>query len=259
MSALEHLKDIGRSVAGCPQKAVLIFDSAAGGGTPGAASGASAASMLASTARRLNAGVPQSTAQTGTAVKPYLEVQYNPASIRFSANAESVNMRSLQNTLQSDVINQTCVPPSVQMSVELIFNDVNVKDSFMADKFRVSANDLVTDTASIINALKGGYSVQPQSNGLLAATLCDSNRSVTFQWADTSFSGEIVDVQVRYTMFSLSGEPVHSVVTLYIEQKIEGTAEDKQWNQAKFDACFSGKQSRSIGQTVGNLLNITGF
>lgn len=129
----------------------------------------------------------------------------------------------------------------------------------MADKFRVSANDMITNAASVVRALNGGYTVQPQSNGLLAATMLESERFVTFQWADMAFSGELTDVNVQYGMFSLSGKPVHSVVSLRITQQLTSGAEDTKWNQSKFDECFSGEQNTNIGQAASNLLNITGF
>ena len=73
------------------------------------------------------------------------------------------------------------------------------------------------------------------------------------------FSGELTDVNVQYGMFSVSGKPVHSVVTLRIAQQLTNAAEDTKWNLTKFNECFSGKQSTNIGQKMGNLLNITGF
>ena len=255
MSTRSKLSDIGSSITGNVKKAVLIF------GTGGASSSGNpsggGASLPRMTQEKLNQTGLTNTSLLSTAGTRHIEVQYNPSSIQLSANADSVQMRNLQNSLEDGVINQRSRAPSVMMTVDLIFNAVNIKDSFMADKFRVSANDIVTNVASLVNA--GSYTVQPQSNGLLAATFSESDRFVTFQWADLSFSGELTDVSVKYGMFSLSGKPVHSVVTLRILQQLAGSAEDTKWNQSKFDECFSGGQSKSIGQSVGNLLNITGF
>lgn len=258
MSAISTLSNLGSSLTGNIQKAVLIFGTgSAAGSTAGAAAGGS--SLMTMTSQMLNRGGWNNTSLINTAGTRHLEVQYNPASIRFSASVDSVQMRNLQNALEEGVVNQSCRDPAVVMSVDLIFNAVNPKDSFMADKLRVSANDIVTDIATAVNSRKGGYTVQKQSNGLIASTMDETNRFVTFQWADMSFSGELTEVTVQYGMFSFSGKPVHSVVTLRITQQLMSAAEDTKWNLSKFNECFSGQQTTNLGQRVGNLLNITGF
>lgn len=259
MSATNKLADIGRSIIGTPKKAVLIF-----GTTSDSLGGASAVTqkttdVVAQTQQRLESGTPAVDSVVSATKQKYLEVQYNPASIEFSANAETVRVHSLQNSIDDDVINQVTRPPSVVMQVDLIFDDVNVKDAFLTEKFRLSASDLVTNVATVVNELNGGYSVQKQSNGLLSATHHETDRFVTFRWADMTFSGELLAVNVKYTMFSVSGKPIRSVVTLHIMQTITTTADNLAWNQKKFDECFNNKQNRSIGQAVGNLLNISGI
>lgn len=255
MAVGSRLSDLGSSITGDVKKAVLIFGT--GSGSSASGSGTGGASLLRMTQEKLNQTGLTNANLLDTAGTRHIEVQYNPASIQFSANADSVLMRNLQNSMEEGVVNQRSRAPSVMMTVDLIFNAVNIKDSFMADKFRVSANDIVTDVASLVNA--GSYTVQPQGNGLLAAAFSESDRFVTFQWADLSFSGELTDVSVRYGMFSVSGKPVHSVVTLRILQQLAGAADDTKWNQSKFDECFSGQQNRSIGQVASNIVNITGF
>ena len=257
MSVMSTLSGIGSSLTGNIQKAVLIFGT---GGSSSTSAGSSGGTSIATmTANMLNRSGLTNESLLDTTGSRYLEVQYNPSSIRFSASVDAVQMRGLQNTLEEGVLNQSCRGPSIVMTVDLVFNDVNVKDAFMADKFRVSANDLVTDTASVVNALRGGYTVQPQGNGLIASTVGETYRFVTFQWADMSFSGELTDVNVQYGMFSVSGKPIHSVVTLRITQQLSNSAEDTKWNMSKFNECFDDNQKSSIGQKVGNLLNITGF
>lgn len=261
MSATDKLADIGRSIIGSPKKAILIFGQVLTDSDLSSVSKAakSSANVAEKTKQCLESGA--STVTGGAELSPpqVLEVQYNPASIQFSANAQSVRVNGLQNNVDNSVINQITRPPSVSMQVDLIFDDVNVKDAFMSEKFRLSAGDIVADVAAVANAFMGGYSVQKQSNGLLSATHHETNRFVTFQWADMVFSGELMSVEVKYTMFSVSGRPIRSVVTLRIMQMIASTADSRTWNQKKFDECFNNKQNRSIGQAVGNLLNISGF
>ena len=257
MSVMSTLSNLGSSVTGDIKKAVLIF----GTGGSSAASGTSAGrtGIAAMTAQMLNRSGLTNESLIDTTGTRYLEVQYNPASIRFSASVENVPMRGMQVQFEAGVHNQSCRAPSIIMTVDLVFNDVNVKDAFMADKFRVSANDIVTDVSSVVHSLGSGYTVQPQSNGLIASTVEEENRFVTFQWADMSFSGELTDVNVQYGMFSVSGRPIHSVVTLRITQQLTSSAENTKWNTSKFNESFDDKQKSSVGQKVGNLLNITGF
>ncbi len=255
MAAKDKLKNVGQSIIGSAKKAVLIFPP-----IPPASrdTESTAENIVQMTSDKLNSVNGGGDIASGLAGPRYLEVQYNPASIRYSATARPVRIPSLQNSLEPNAQNPQIIrPASVSMQVDLIFNDVNVKDAFMADKLRVSANDIVTDVATGVNKkFNGGYSVQAQSNGLVAATFLEYNRSVTFHWADTDFSGEIESVSVKYTMFSVSGRPIHSVVTLRIIQTLETEAAKKYWNEQKFDKCFNKKQNRSIGQAVGNLFNI---
>lgn len=256
MSLASTMSNIGSSITGNVQKAVLIFGT---GGSSSTSAAGGTASITKMTAQMLNRNGLTNSNLIDTASARYLEVQYNPASMRISANADVIQMRNLQNTLEDGVVNQSCRAPSVILSVDLIFNAVNVKDSFMADKFRISTNDMIKNIISVAQAQNGGYTVQPQSDGLLAASLLEAERFVTFQWADMSFSGELTDVNVQYGMFSLSGKPVHSVVSLRITQQLTSKAEDTRWNQSKFDECFSGKKNTDIGQAASNLLNVTGL
>ena len=259
MSVGSMAKDFGNSIIGNPKKAVLIFGTGAGASSSASTAASGGMALMRMTSQKLNNDGLSNTSLINTATAKHLEVQYNPASIQFMASVEAIQMRNMQNSLSEGVVSQSSCAPSVIMSVDLIFNAVNPKDSFMADKLRVSANDVITTAAWLAKSGKGAYTVQPQSNGLIASTIDETDRFVTFQWADMSFSGELTDVSVQYGMFSVSGKPVHSVVTLRIVQQLNSSAEDTKWNLTKFNECFSGKQNTSIGQKMGNLLNITGF
>lgn len=188
-----------------------------------------------------------------------LQVQYNPASISFQANSSPVPMRRLEQNVVAEIPAQFCRPPSVVMSVQLVFDAMNVKDSFMFEKFRISPNDLVSDVAAAVNRSK--YTVQPQTNALLAMLMREESSLVTFHWSNMTFHGEVNEVQARYTMFSVSGRPVRSTVQFNIRQAVKSAGESAYWNKA-FDNCFgkedvagdSGKLN--AGQYVSSLLNL---
>jgi hypothetical protein len=192
-----------------------------------------------------------------------MQVQYNPKSIDFLANSEPIPMSKLQRNVVSDIPAQYMRPPSVSMSVELVFDAMNVKDSFMADKAAVSGSlgGVVTNTSALLRRNQDQvYSVRPQTNALLAAVLRQTTNHVTFYWSGMTFNGIVMQAQARYTMFSVSGQPVRSVVKFVIEQKM-GESDDLYWVEA-FDKCFGDANEggdyggQSAGQYVGNLLNL---
>lgn len=256
MSLKSSLEGIGSSILGNPKKAVLILHK-------GSTRKVSTADVIKQTEMSLAqpgaAGGLKALSGALGASFHVLQVQYNPSSIRINANSEDVVMQYLQKNVDEAIPNQNVSPPSVVMSVDLIFDAVNLKDSFMFEKLRLSVGDVVSAISSL---LKGGYTVQPQTNGLIGALMRDSTRVVTFKWADMAFTGELNEVSARYTMFSVSGKPVRSVVTLNIVQTISSNGDYKYWNDA-FDKCFGDALSAA---TVGgkgklaaaqNLVNVT--
>jgi hypothetical protein len=187
-----------------------------------------------------------------------MQVQYNPASLSIQANAESIPFTYLQQNIDSGVPNQSPRPPMVVLSVELIFDAVNPSDAFMMDKLRLSAGSAVSDISGALQAKKGGYTVQPHTNGLIAALMRPGTRVVTFRWADMAFTGQLIEVQAVYTMFSVSGKPVRSHVRMNIAQQVESSSDLKYWDQA-LDKAFSTSNEiggRSIASEWGNLLNL---
>jgi hypothetical protein len=190
-----------------------------------------------------------------------MQVQYNPASLSIQANAESIPFTYLQQNVDSGIPNQSPRPPMVVLSVELIFDAVNPSDAFMLDKLRLSAGNAVSDISGLIQAEKGGYTVQPHTNGLIAALMRPNTRMVTFRWADMAFTGQLIEVQAVYTMFSVSGKPVRSRVRMNIAQQVESSADLQYWDKA-LDNAFS--ESNEIGgrgkaSELGNLLNLNAF
>ncbi len=197
----------------------------------------------------------------GMGASHVLEVQYNPNSISLQANAQPTSFQYLQQNFDSSIPTQITRNPSVVLSVELTFDAMNPKDAFMIDKLRLSAGDAVSAVSGLVKAAKGGYTVQPQTNGLLAALIRDSTRFVTFKWADMTFTGELTEASATYTMFSVSGKPVRSVVHLNITQQVDTKADITYWDAA-FNKTFGAADAaaatggRSFAERYGNLLNI---
>jgi hypothetical protein len=191
-----------------------------------------------------------------------LQVQYNPSSVEFSANAEPMDAKRLQANVVSDIPPQFTRPPSVMLSVDLVFDAMNVKDSFMSEKLSLKPSDVVAAPAAILNREK--YTVQPQTNALIAMLMSVNSRQATFYWSGLAFYGIVTEAEARYTMFSVSGRPVRSIVTIRMRQDLEKN-DGAYWNKA-FDKCFGGADmegnlgdfgGQSTGQYTGNLLNLS--
>ena len=270
------------SILGNPKKALLIlftgdenpvFDSQ----TVAKAAENALSGGLANTAANVASGLQANLAQSAMAgglsgaaaaaqVTQYhvLEVQYNPSSISLQANADSIPIQYLQQNLDSGIPTQLQRPPSVVLSVELVFDAMNIFDSFMWDKFTsgVSAQS-ITNIATAVSKDKGKvWSVKKQTNGLLAALMRDSTRTVIFKWADMTFSGELTEAQARYTMFSPTGRPVRSVVRLNITQQVKSTADIQYWDKAmdqliaNSSTTASQSGAASVKSSLGGLINI---
>jgi hypothetical protein len=168
----------------------------------------------------------------------------------------------LQQNVVAEIPPQFTRPPSVVMSVQLVFDAVNVKDSFMADKFRLSVSDAIGGAVTAVRVLRGKkFTVRPHTNALLYMLMRKESARVTFHWADMTFHGLVNEVHARYTMFSVSGEPVRSFVDLSITQRVTGNTENQYWEKA-FDKCFGEQDTDGLfggqqtGQSVGNMLNL---
>lgn len=261
MSITNVLSGMGNSIIGNTKKALLII--------PKNDEQIDTAQVAYKTATVLETASALGTQGESSALKilslagyHVLKVQYNPSTIAIQANAMPVPVQYLQQNIDNGIPNQNFRPPSVVMTVELVFDAVNNKDAFMFEKLRVSTGDALAAGAAIIKNLRGeGYSVQPQTNALVACLLRESTRNVIFKWSDLTFGGEVTEVSARYTMFSVSGKPIRSLVRLNITQQVNGKSDTTYWDKA-FDKCFGDKYvskesgGKSVGQNVGNLLNI---
>lgn len=243
---------IKSSILGAPSKAVITLHTA-----PKATTGNAKQNVAALVSKVLN--------NTSNAAEPIdgmgthrLEVQYNPSSIVIQANADSVCFRHLQQNMDDSIPNSMTRPPSVVMSVELFFDDMDLADSFMVEKFTsgVSAQTV----SNVVGALSGKvHSVQSKINAFIGLMQDDLTRVITFQWADMSFTGEVTEVQARYTMFSTSGRPVRGSVRLNITQQVESKAGFEYWDKA-FDKFLPQDSTINNGKSVldkaQNLINI---
>lgn len=188
-----------------------------------------------------------------------MEVQYNPSSLALQANADSIPFSSMQQNVDNSVPNQNIRPPQVTLAVELLFDAMEPADAFMADKFNTNPVDIV---ANVATAIRGHvFTVQPQTNGLLALLMEPKTRVITFRWASMAFTGTVTEASAEYTMFSVSGRPIRSKLRLHITQTVDSKGDYKYWDDALDKAFEKGSilSLKGAGQKAGNLLNLNSF
>lgn len=229
-----------------PSKAYLIIKRAAPRAKDSGAEG------LKSIGRLLS-GSELSAAQEDQEI---LRVQYNPSSLTIRANAREVQIKSMQQSIDSSALIQQNRPPSVVLSVTLIFEAINPQDAFMADKFRISAGDTASAIRGGIAAAQKTNTVKNHINGLIGMILNHDTRKVTFLWRDMSFTGCVEEINSDYTMFNMAGNPIRGSVTMNIVQSLSGPEELGVWNNA-FDNNFKEESGgKSVMGKMGNLINV---
>lgn len=250
-----YTSDLKASVTGKTEKAILLIDT----GSSSAQSAAGGTSGIAERAASALLGGTGATGLGGTGGVYRLSVQYNPSKIRFRATTSDSEFRYLQQNMDPDIPAQHTRPASIVMSVTLVFEQINIKDCFMAEKFKVSTQD-VAQLALNKGLNQKTYSVQTVTNAFIGMLMSEDTRTVTFQWAGMSFTGEVSEAQAEYKMFSISGRPVYSEVTLNLSQRLTDSSDEQRWNDA-FSKCFgTGALSKTGGKSavegLSNLLNI---
>lgn len=247
--------DLASSITGNVESAYLIIKdyrkvSGGGGGGLGALAGAEGA---------LLGGVSSLVASVVSDSDKKFRVQFNPKELQIGAYTPVQSKADAQRKKgQQKNVSASVLKPTVELTVNLIFDRVNIYDSFMWDKFTggVSATG-VTNVVSAIATAKGKvWTVQTEVEGLIAALRNQYTRSITFQWANFSFNGHLKNVVARYTMFSVSGRPVRAQVMLRLRQELDPD-KLRGWYK-EFDDAFDAESSNlvSVGQHASSLINL---
>ncbi|MBQ3546037.1 MAG: hypothetical protein IJA34_13810 [Lachnospiraceae bacterium] len=192
-----------------------------------------------------------------------LQVKYNPSSIRFSSRAGSYTHCGAGGMGVSEVTQMT-IPAQTTMTVDLIFDDVNIQDAFMWEKYGVTVGSAISSVAGAIKqGINDGYSVQAQIDGLIALITQSESRNVVFYWSEMAFAGEVTNVQATYTMFNPQGRPIRGKVSLSIFQLDNevDSADSLYWDNA-FTNLFgdytedSDVSDARVLDKLGNMINL---
>lgn len=162
-----------------------------------------------------------------------LKVQFNPNQLHFTSTADSCHAGGIGDSGSNDTA-QIIGPSITTMDVTLVFDAMNVKDAFMWEKYRLSANDLVMDITAAAN--RKSYRVDHIVNALLALSIHGATRHVIFQWSDLTFSGELTGIKATYTMFNPSGRPIRAEIAITITERLE---KDEKHRESYWEGAFN--------------------
>lgn len=151
--------------------------------------------------------------------KRFYKVKFNPSELQIDSSIYAANTSNAVAEGQKSHQNANA-RPAISLSMRLYFDEVNLADSFMWEKFTsgVSVQTGVNIATAVAGAKGKVWTVQTQVEGLVAALRNLYTRKVYFHWADFTFGGQLQTVMAQYTMFSTSGRPVRAVVSLRLRQ-----------------------------------------
>lgn len=202
-------------------------------------------------------------------MKKQFEVQFNPSDLQLEGyGGGRIASIAYNNPDGTDKANSSSVtmmpmPVYVKMSVKLLFDRMDPDDCFLSARTNIAPSEYVSFIARRTNrktdAGKSRLTIQEEVEGLIAALRSPYTRCITFNWGDMSYEGVLNRVASQYTMFDNAGEPVRAVVQLSLICADEKVLPESlgSWQEA-YNTAFGGgsKSLTSVGQKVGNLLNI---
>jgi hypothetical protein len=196
---------------------------------------------------------------SGSGSPTSVEVQFNPSTLRIDSNAETETAKYMLSHMEGlpNIVNREA---SIIMNVDLIFDAVNNSDAFHADSLSLSPTSIASSAVSAATGTSGQkYSVLTQTNGMVALLIANDS-TITFKWGKMTFTGIVTEVQARYIMFSPSGQPIRSKVSIRVNQAIRNDSGYKYWDNA-YESFFGNENAlaahaRDALQTQQSIFNL---
>ena len=173
-----------------------------------------------------------------------MPVQYNPASLRMNTMGGRIIKYTAVGNETPNSIQNTDKETSTYLSVQLVFEDINNADAFGKSTFSDAtvniSNSAEVLKSTVINAAKEGYSVRRETEGLMSLLMTKRTRQIIFVWNNMFFHGDLLSVDINYTMFNKLGNPIKATVDLQIQQSNANatfTSDMEYWNEV-FEKAF---------------------
>jgi hypothetical protein len=188
------------------------------------------------------------------------KVQFNPKELTLNSS-QSISSKGSVEQKEKDVSKAAPMahqPPKITLSMNLIFDEVNLYDSFMSERIFTGLASLATNAVTAVqkHALGKKWTVQPQVEGFIAALRNPYTRTVLFSWNEFSFEGILNQISAEYTMFSVEGRPVRAKVRVKLINDMTLKAK-KEWKEY-FKEAFENSDSTNLSTVegyVGNVFN----
>lgn len=191
----------------------------------------------------------------------FLEVQYNPSTLRFDTRGGDFmeyDRNGSIGTGGTDIVTNKGLQET-SLNCQLIFDAMNIMDSFAYDgNTSLTINNAVSGVGGIVKGNTGdGYSVKPQVEAFLGMLSKAPNRRMIFYYGKTAFHGELIRVNVKYTMFNKKGHPVRAIVDITIQQQSNPYYKEDviYWRKA-FAKAFKQDAASNIADAAGQAAQI---
>ncbi|MCL2035968.1 MAG: hypothetical protein FWG83_01095 [Oscillospiraceae bacterium] len=191
------------------------------------------------------------------------KVQFNPKELLLNGQQPMDVKSNLEGSDKDSPSSRKIAhePAKVTLTMNLVFDEVNLFDCFTSEKFSPGAANLIKNVATMgAKALGKVWSVRPQVEAFIAALRNPYTRMVEFTWGEFSFEGNITNLSAEYTMFSIEGHPVRANLRLRLVNEKNDNESDR-WIK-DFDKAFGGagmSNYTSADGYVGNVLNMGAF
>lgn len=171
-------------------------------------------------------------------------VQFNPKSIRFdSLNGKIQSMNG--NDDASRLVQTKELLGRTKLSFELIFDDVDLMDSFMLQEVAdMNVTKVVNKGWDMLRHKGNTFTVTNKMDTFMALLASAASQHVVFFWGKLTFRGKVTAVNNTYTMFNTSGNPVRGKMRLEITQDANNqdafVYENKTWKKS-YESVFTDK------------------
>lgn len=201
-------------------------------------------------------------------------VQFNPSSLKITARGGGrypiSNYGSVGDN-QAGKIEYRALDPYITVGFTLIFDETNLADAFMEERFTLGATTVAKNIATA--AVGKEYTVRPRVEGFLAALRNEAHRTMIFQWGTLRYTGVLNTLSCTYTMFNTVGNPIRAEVQLGMlmgstpEDSMDGLSYLDYWKKRYQDILkahgdeigdgrYSSMKTGNVKSQYSNLINL---